>query len=114
MHLAVLVLLCADCVFCFTHVKVEHMPGRNDAILSGHEVRPYYIMGGAPMAEEADRLLTVREVARRLRVDDTTVRRWIKSGSLEAITLPHKGRRQAYRIKQSTLDKLLSGPRLPE
>jgi len=66
------------------------------------------------MAEEADRLLTVREVARRLRVDDTTVRRWIKSGSLEAITLPHKGRRQAYRIKQSTLDKLLSGPRLPE
>ncbi len=66
------------------------------------------------MAEEADQLLTVREVARRLRVDDTTVRRWIKSGSLEAITLPHKGRRQAYRIKQSTLDKLLSGPRLPE
>ncbi len=52
-------------------------------------------------------LLTVHEVARRLRVDDTTVRRWIKSGALEAITLPHRGKRQAYRIKQSTLDTLL-------
>jgi excisionase family DNA binding protein len=65
------------------------------------------------MAEETEKLLTVREVARHLRVDDTTVRRWIKSGSLEAITLPHRGKRQAYRIKQSTLDTLLKGPRLP-
>ena len=62
------------------------------------------------MVEDSrDDLLTVREVARRLRVDDTTVRRWIKSGALEAITLPHRGKRQAYRIKKSTLDKLLSG-----
>jgi excisionase family DNA binding protein len=52
-------------------------------------------------------LFTVREVARRLRVDDTTVRRWINSGALEAITLPHMGKRQAYRIKKSTLDALL-------
>ena len=67
------------------------------------------------MAEEKhDELLTVREVARRLRVDDTTVRRWIKSGSLEAVTLPHKAKRQAYRVKQSTLDVLLRGPKLPE
>ncbi len=67
------------------------------------------------MAEEKqDELLTVREVARRLRVDDTTVRRWIKSGSLEAITLPHKAKRQAYRVKQSTLNVLLKGPQLPE
>jgi len=64
--------------------------------------------------EKHDELLTVREVARRLRVDDTTVRRWIKSGSLEAITLPHKAKRQAYRVKQSTLDVLLKGPQLPE
>lgn len=63
------------------------------------------------MAEEKrEELLTVREVARRLRVDDTTVRRWIKSGALEAITLPHKGKRQAYRVKQSTLDALLQNP----
>jgi excisionase family DNA binding protein len=57
--------------------------------------------------DEKEDLLTVREVARRLRVDDTTVRRWIKSGALEAITLPHRGKRQAYRIKQATLDTLL-------
>ncbi|GHO45382.1 hypothetical protein KSX_35450 [Ktedonospora formicarum] len=61
------------------------------------------------MVEDArEELLTVREVARRLRVDDTTVRRWIKSGALEAITLPHRGKRQAYRIKKSTLDQLLN------
>ena len=71
--------------------------------------------GGPAMTEESrDELLTVREVARRLRVDDTTVRRWIKSGALEAITLPHKGRRQAYRVKKSTIDKLLQSPSLPE
>lgn len=66
------------------------------------------------MVEEMDELLTVREVAHRLRVDDTTVRRWIKSGALQAVTLPHKGKRQAYRVKKSTLDALLKGPQLPE
>jgi len=63
--------------------------------------------------EQREELLTVREVAKRLRVDDTTVRRWIKSGALEAITLPHRGKRQAYRIKRSTLDTLLNAT-LPE
>lgn len=61
---------------------------------------------------EAD-LLTVREVAKKLRVDDTTVRRWIKNGVLEAITLPHRGTRQAYRIRRSTLDALLEPSQLP-
>jgi excisionase family DNA binding protein len=59
------------------------------------------------VAKEDTDLLTVREVARQLRVDDTTVRRWIKNGVLEAITLPHRGARQAYRIRRSTLDALL-------
>ena len=62
--------------------------------------------------DEAD-LLTVREVAQTLRVDDTTVRRWIKNGVLEAITLPHKGARQAYRIRRATLNALLTPPELP-
>ncbi len=62
------------------------------------------------MAEDLDELLTVHEVALRLRVDDTTVRRWIKSGALGAITLPHKGRRSAYRVKRSTMDKLMQAP----
>ena len=72
---------------------------RRSALLNG--------VGDTIMVDEAEELLTVREVARRLRVDDTTVRRWIKSGALEAITLPHRGKRQAYRVKKSTLDALL-------
>lgn len=59
------------------------------------------------MAYDESDLLTVREVAKQLRVDDTTVRRWIKNGVLEAITLPHRGTRQAYRIRRSTLTTLL-------
>ena len=53
-------------------------------------------------------LLTVREVAKQLRVDDTTVRRWIKNGVLEAVCLPHVGKRQAYRVRGETLNTLLS------
>lgn len=71
-------------------------------------------IGDVSMNKEMEELLTVHEVAHRLRVDDTTVRRWIKIGALEAITLPHKGRRSSYRIKKSTFDKLLSSPHLPE
>jgi len=63
--------------------------------------------------EPNDELLTVHEVARRLRVDDTTVRRWINNGILEAITLPHSGKRRGYRVKQSTLNELLKAPALP-
>lgn len=65
------------------------------------------------MANEESELLTVREVAKKLRVDDTTVRRWIKTGILEAITLPHKGARQAYRIRRSTLNSLMEAPPQP-
>lgn len=57
-------------------------------------------------------LLTVSEVARLLRVDPTTVRRWIKDGTLEALSLPHKANRNSYRVKKSTLEKLLSTPDL--
>jgi len=54
--------------------------------------------------------MTVREVAERLRVDDTTVRRWIKGKTLDAIILPHKGKRMAYRIKASTYEALIAPP----
>jgi excisionase family DNA binding protein len=60
-----------------------------------------------------DELLTVGEVARRLRVDSTTVRRWISQGILEAVTLPHVGKRQSYRIRLSTLENLLRTPMPP-
>jgi excisionase family DNA binding protein len=59
---------------------------------------------------EQDELLTVSEVARRLRVDTTTVRRWVTLGSLEAVILPHQGKRLIYRIRQSTLNDILMTP----
>ncbi|GHP00132.1 hypothetical protein KSF_101790 [Reticulibacter mediterranei] len=59
-------------------------------------------------------LLTVSEVARLLRVDDTTVRRWVKQGALEAVVLPHVNARQAYRIKRATLDRVLGQPPLAQ
>jgi len=52
-----------------------------------------------------DDLLTVQEVARRYRVGDATVRRWIKSGVLEGVTLPGRGKRQVFRVKKSSLRK---------
>ena len=57
--------------------------------------------------ESADKLLTVQEVAQRLRVNEATVRHWIKIGALEAIKLPHLGKREIYRVRQSTLDSIL-------
>jgi excisionase family DNA binding protein len=64
--------------------------------------------------EDTSGLLTVREVAKHLRVDDTTVRRWVKSGVLEAVALPHANKRQAYRIKRETLDKVLGSSTLSQ
>ncbi|MBO0780708.1 MAG: helix-turn-helix domain-containing protein [Ktedonobacteraceae bacterium] len=55
-----------------------------------------------------DDLLTISEVAKILRVDSTTVRRWVKQGVLEAVVLPHLNERQSYRIKRETLEHLLS------
>lgn len=53
-------------------------------------------------------LLTISEVARQLRVDATTVRRWITAGALEAIVLPHGHRRRSYRIRRADLDKIIN------
>jgi excisionase family DNA binding protein len=61
-------------------------------------------------SSQDEALLTVGEVARRLRVDTTTVRRWISTGTLDAVVLPHRGKRQAYRIRQGTLNELLHTP----
>ena len=54
-----------------------------------------------------EEVLTVQVVTGRLRVNDATVRRWIKDGALEAIKLPHNGKREIYRIRQSTLNSIL-------
>ncbi len=60
------------------------------------------------MNEFMSDLMTVSEVARQLRVDDTTVRRWIKQGLLEAIALPHATRRQIYRVRRASVEKILN------
>lgn len=56
--------------------------------------------------DPADELFTVHQVARRLRVDDTTVRRWITGGRLRAVRLPHGPDRVVYRIRKAELDAL--------
>jgi excisionase family DNA binding protein len=48
---------------------------------------------------------TPREVAKRLRVDDTTVRRWIRTGAIEADTI-RQGKRNRYRIRKATIETL--------
>jgi excisionase family DNA binding protein len=64
------------------------------------------------MSDLMSDLLTVSEVARILRVDDATVRRWVKQGVLEAVVLPHVHSRQVYRIKRETLNRVLGDNRL--
>lgn len=54
-------------------------------------------------------LLTVQEVADLLRVDQTTVRRWIASGVFPAITLPRRGSRKVFRVSRGTVRHLLNG-----
>ena len=46
--------------------------------------------------------LTPPQVAKRLRVDYTTVTRWIRTGALEAETI-QEGRRNRHRIKKETI-----------
>lgn len=53
-------------------------------------------------------LLTINEVSEILRVDPTTTRRWIKQGTLEAVVLPHVNARQAYRVKRSVMNRILT------
>ena len=50
-------------------------------------------------------LLTVAEVAELLKLNEQTVRRWIRTGRLPAVSL---GSRQAgYRVRRSDVDELL-------
>lgn len=51
-----------------------------------------------------EELLTVQEVAHYLRISEATVRHWIKIGALEAIVLPHPGKREVYRIRRADLE----------
>jgi excisionase family DNA binding protein len=48
---------------------------------------------------------TPRQVAQRLRVDYTTVLRWIRAGLLEVETT-REGKRNRHRIKRATIETL--------
>ena len=65
------------------------------------------VLSGEERLEQAEELLTVQEVAERLRVNEATVRRWVKSGAIKAVSLPHKGKREIFRIRKSTLEAIL-------
>jgi excisionase family DNA binding protein len=51
---------------------------------------------------------TVAEVARVLRVDESTVRRHLKDGSIEHIELPGRSSRRVKRIPEDVLQRLLN------
>jgi excisionase family DNA binding protein len=54
-----------------------------------------------------EELLTVDEVARRLKLHPETVRRWIRAGKLRAIRLGSD--RAGLRIRASEIQRLLGG-----
>ncbi len=60
---------------------------------------------------EDDRLLTVKEVAERLRANPQTVRRWLREGRLKGV-MPG-GEKLGYRIPASEVTRLLKGETEP-
>ena len=56
---------------------------------------------------EDERLLTVKEVAERLRANPQTVRRWLREGKLKGV-MPG-GEKLGYRIPASEVTRLLTG-----
>ena len=57
-----------------------------------------------------DELLTLPEVAKLLRVDIKSVRRWIEANALEAVRLPNSSqdsKRFRYRVRKRVLDELI-------
>lgn len=54
-----------------------------------------------------EELLTVVEVAKILRVDPATVRRWLAQGAVPFIELPHQGSYTNRRVRRSDLNKIL-------
>ncbi len=53
---------------------------------------------------EAERLLTVPEVADRLRVHPDTLRRWLRGGRIKGVLMG--GRSGGYRIKESEVARI--------
>jgi excisionase family DNA binding protein len=53
---------------------------------------------------DGERLLTVPEVAERLRVHPDTLRRWLRSGRIKGVMMG--GRSGGYRIKESEVARV--------
>jgi excisionase family DNA binding protein len=83
-------------------IESEGMQGRREEKQRVHERR--HSLEEALDWEMGD-LLTTSEVAQILRVDISTIRRWINEGALDAVILPGKARHR-YRIRKSTIDTL--------
>ena len=94
--------------YCLFHLW--HAILKSVAAVSGNEHICTHVqqsVGGTAMSENTEELLTLQEVAGILRVDQTTVRRWIKEGTLPSIKLPHRGKREIHRVRRSTLNTIL-------
>ncbi|MBV9582873.1 MAG: helix-turn-helix domain-containing protein [Chloroflexi bacterium] len=59
-----------------------------------------------------ERLLTVQEVAERVRSSPETVRRWIRRGTLRAVR--PGGNKLGYRVPESELRRFTALPPTPE
>ena len=66
------------------------------------------------MPELTGTVYTVGDVAKRLRVDETSVRRWCKTGALtngnDFFVLPHAGRRRIIRFTQEQFNRIVGTP----
>jgi excisionase family DNA binding protein len=67
----------------------------------------YGILRARRTTVDDDPLLTVEEVARIVRVNPETVRRWLRDGLLRGVR--PGSRRLGYRIRRSELQRFLSG-----
>jgi len=71
-------------------------------------------MPTAPASPKRPELLKVEQVADELQVKRTTVRTWIRNGSLKATLLGPAGKRREYRVRRTDLDAFVSGAGAPD
>ncbi len=72
------------------------------------------LLVGGNMVDLFSNVYDVPVVAQRLRVDQTTVTRWCRTGVLnqgeDFFILPKRGSRQIYRFTQEQFDRLVGNP----